>query len=174
MFFASYEALQAIAARLTVAHHDLLTQAQDASDEARAAVLAALREGSAGRPKLLLAVLGGVYAEGVDLPNDALSAVIVVGPALPPPSLERALLQDWYEQRFDAGFELAWIHPGMTRVVQAAGRVVRGPTDRGLVVLLCRRFLRHEFAKFLPDDWAVEKSAKPWEVAADWADDPTA
>lgn len=174
VFFPSYEALQAIAARLTVAHHDLLTQAQDASDEARAAVLAALREGDAGRPKLLLAVLGGVYAEGVDLPNDALSAVIVVGPALPPPSLERALLQDWYEQRFDAGFELAWIHPGMTRVVQAAGRVVRGATDRGLVVLLCRRFLRHEFAKFLPDEWSVEKSAKPWEVAAEWAGDPTA
>jgi hypothetical protein len=72
---------------------------------------------------------GGVFAEGVDYPGEMLQAVAVVGPCLPALSLERQLLQEYYEERFERGFEYAFVVPGMTRVVQAAGRLLRSPED---------------------------------------------
>jgi Rad3-related DNA helicase len=101
--------------------------------------------------------------------------VIVVGPALPPPTLERRLLQAWYEEKFDQGFPLAYVQPGMTRVVQAGGRVVRGPGDRGVVVLVCQRFLRNAYADWLPPAWEPRRTRRPWEeVAAFFAGGVTA
>ena len=121
----------------------------------------ALAAGLATRRKALCAVLGGALGESIDLPPGALDAAIVVGPALPPPSPELSLLTDWYERRFTDGFGLASIHPGLTRVVQAAGRVVRGPTDRGAVVLVCRRFQQHAYQAYFPPEWAPEATSEP-------------
>ncbi len=159
-YFSSYEQRDDLCDGLESGRRRLLMPARPtagASDEeARALVVAELQ---ARRDVLLATVLGGAFSEGIDLPNDALSTVVVVGPALPPPSVDRRLIQDWYEQRWDAGFDLAYIQPGMTKVVQAAGRVVRSATDRGTVWLICERFLRHEFAACLPDDWVVTRRA---------------
>lgn len=155
IYFASYAQLRDLCANATLGGRERLTQSADATDAERATLLAELE--AEGPPRVLLAVLGGAFAEGIDIPNRALQAAIIVGPALPPPSVERALLQQWYEERYDEGFTLAYVHPGMTRVVQAAGRVVRGPEDRGRVVLVCRRFLRHEYQAWLPPDWNVER-----------------
>lgn len=163
VFFGSFEQLGSFTEELRWAGRERLLQVPAMGEGERAALLARMRE--PGPPRVLGAVLGGIFGEGVDLPGDALRAVIVVGPALPPPSSERALLSAWYEDQFDAGFELAYVHPGMTRVVQAAGRVVRGPEERGMVVLLCQRFLRHEYAAYLPAHWQVTRSRKPWEEA---------
>ena len=157
-YFASYEQRDDLCDGLETVGRRVLATARprgDASDEAvRLHVVAELH---ARRDVLLTTVLGGAYAEGVDLPNDALSTVVVVGPALPPPGVDRKLLQDWYEQRWDAGFDLAYLHPGMTRVVQAAGRVVRSATDKGTVWLVCERFLRHEFARYFPEEWEITR-----------------
>jgi len=170
VYVASYERMRDLLTRATFAGRPLLYQGPDTSDADRAALLAALVE--PGPPRVLVAVLGGALSEGVDLPDQALAAAIIVGPALPPPSLERAMRVAWYEERYGGdgttGFDLAYVQPGMTKAVQAAGRVVRGPEDRGLVVLLCQRFLRHEYAAYLPTEWTVEKSGRPWEVAADF------
>ena len=116
-----------------------------------------------GPPCVLAAAMGGVFAEGIDLPPGALSAVFVVGPALPPVGLERDLLSAHYESRYGQGFRYASLVPGMTRVVQAAGRLIRRPEDRGVVVLLDRRFRWREYLELLPDGWEV-----------DVVDDPTA
>jgi len=110
---------------------------------------------------VLLAVLGGIFAEGIDLPGAALLATIVVGPSLPQANLERRLLQEWFQQRYDEGFRYAWLVPGMSRVVQAAGRVVRTPEDRGAVVLIGRRFLLRDYAAFFPPDWAPVRAESP-------------
>ncbi len=96
---------------------------------------------------------GGVFAEGVDYPGDMLQAVIVVGPCLPGVRLEQKLLQDYYEERFERGFEYAFVVPGMTRVVQAAGRLIRSASDRGVIALLDRRFLDLPYVDYLPTDW---------------------
>jgi Rad3-related DNA helicase len=105
-------------------------------------------------PKLLLAVSGGVFAEGVDLPGDALIGVIVVGPGLPGIGIERELMRRYYDSRHGNGFAYAMLYPGMQRVVQSAGRVIRSMDDKGVIVLLGRRFADPQYAACLPPDWA--------------------
>ncbi len=164
VYFGSFEQAREVMGGVVLPDREILVQTSAMDEGDRARMLDRMRNHTEARPRVLVGVLGGLFAEGVDLPGSALQAVLVVGPALPPPSLERRLLQAWHQERFDQGFELAYIHPGMTRVVQAAGRVVRGPTDRGVVVLICQRFLRHAYADYLPAAWLRERSRRPWEA----------
>lgn len=166
IFFGSFEQLRDLFEALDLPGRERLMQRPDLDEAGRAELLAALRE--PGPPKVMAAVLGGAFGEGVDLPNGALQAAIIVGPALPPPSIERQLIQAWYEDRFDQGFDLAFVHPGMTRVVQAAGRVVRGPEERGAVVLLCQRFVRYQYGSFLPEEWTPRATNRPAELLGEF------
>jgi len=171
VFVSSFEQLRDLADALLaadspVAGREILAQTPAMDEAERARLLDRMRDPSALRPRMLVGVLGGLFSEGVDLPGDALRAVIVVGPALPPPTLERRLLQAWYEEKFDQGFPLAYVQPGLTRVVQAGGRVVRGPGDRGVVVLVCQRFLRNAYAEWLPSAWEPRRTRRPWEEVA--------
>jgi DNA excision repair protein ERCC-2 len=102
-----------------------------------------------------------MYAEGVDYPGELLSGVFVVSPALPQVSFERELLRRYFDEKEDAGFDYAYLQPGMTRVVQAAGRLIRSETDRGVIALICRRFLEEPYASRLPRDWYDES---PYEL----------
>lgn len=110
---------------------------------------------------MLAAVLGGVFAEGIDLPHGALRTVVVVGPGLPPVGLERDLLRACFEQRYGQGFRYASLVPGLTRVVQAAGRLIRGPDDAGCIVLVGKRFRHREIAALLPEVWSPEVPDDP-------------
>ena len=153
VYFPSYAMLTDIVDRWTLSDTVVVRQQPDLDEAARREQLATL-DGS--KRCVLAAVLGGVYAEGVDLPEGALSTILIVGPALPPVGLERTLLQDYYEERFAEGFRYASLIPGMTKVIQAAGRLVRRPTDRGVVVLVGRRFRWRDYVALLPVDWKVE------------------
>ena len=155
----SFAMLDDLVARMDLRDRDLLHQRPGSDDHERQAMLDTLRH--ATRPTILAAVLGGVFAEGVDLPGGALQAAFVVGPALPPVGLERDLLRAYYEERYGAGYAYASLIPGMTRVVQAAGRVVRGPEDRGVVVLVGQRFRWRDHASLLPADWPVQIPEDP-------------
>ena len=95
-----------------------------------------------------LVVLGGVFTESVDYRSDVLRGVVVVGPGIPPRSLVRDTLAE-----NDGSNEIAYRQPGMTRVVQAAGRVARGPTDRGVVVMIDPRFTESAYQKYFPHHW---------------------
>jgi len=150
--FPSYVFLDEVRRRLTVTDRPTLVQARSDSDRERERTLATLRNPLAG-DVLLLAVAGGVFAEGVDYPGEMLQAVAVVGPCLPAVSLEQALLRAYYDERFERGFEYAFVVPGMTRVVQAAGRLIRSSEDTGVIALLDERFLRPPYRDHLPADW---------------------
>ncbi len=170
VYFPSFAMLTDIARRWKLPGRELLLQERSMPEELRRAWLARL--GADGPPVVLAAVLGGIFAEGIDLPAGALSAVVVAGPALPPVGLERDLQRGYYEDRYGQGFRYASLVPGMTRVVQAAGRLLRRPTDRGVVVLAGRRFRHRDYASLLPDDWQVEVSDDPTDaVAAFWAEE---
>jgi DNA excision repair protein ERCC-2 len=163
--FPSYAFLAEVAERL---RPDLgkrvLVQRRADDERQREEILDTLR-GALFGDVLLLAVAGGVFAEGVDYPGDMLKAVAVIGPCLPAVSLEQKLLQDYYEERFGRGFEYAFVVPGMTRVVQAAGRLIRSPQDRGVIALFGRRFLSELYGRHMPLDWVAD--AEPAALAGD-------
>ncbi len=152
VLFPSYAFLRQVADRLEVTTHAVVIQRGGDSDRIRRDILARLRAND--EPVLLLAVLGGVYAEGVDYPGDMLSAVVVVSPALPQVGPERELLKAYFAERYERGFEYAYLVPGMRRVVQAAGRLIRSDSDRGVIALVCRRFLREPYVSMLPREWS--------------------
>jgi DNA excision repair protein ERCC-2 len=152
VLFPSYKFLEEVASRLPPTRARLMIQRPNFSDAERGEILDAL---ASPPPEgiLLLAVLGGMYAEGVDYPGELLSGVYIVSPGLPQVSFERELLRRYFDETEQAGFEYAYLQPGMTRVVQAAGRLIRSETDRGVIVLLCQRFLQPPYADHLPRDW---------------------
>jgi len=155
--FPSYQFLDEIAGRLQVTGKRVLIQTPAGSDREREEILQILRTALLG-DVLLLAVAGGVFAEGVDYPGDMLKAVAVFGPCLPAVSLEQELLKRYYQERFERGFEYSFVIPGMTRVVQAAGRLIRSATDTGVIALFDERFLMAPYKNHLPADWmALER-----------------
>jgi DNA excision repair protein ERCC-2 len=153
--FPSYAFLREIAERMPPIQKRVMVQRTDMTDYERNAILEILRD----RPKrgnLILAVSGGMYAEGVDYQGDMLSGVMVVGPALPQVSFEQELLKQYYDEQYGAGFEFAYLIPGMTRVVQSAGRVIRSEHDIGVIALLCKRFTQESYSRYFPTDWYEE------------------
>ncbi len=102
-----------------------------------------------------LAVLGGVFSEGIDLPGERVVGVTVIGIGLPRLSLERDLLVVAFDSAFGSGFDYAYRFPGMQRVLQAVGRLIRSETDRGVALLVDRRFNEARTRVLLPEWWAV-------------------
>lgn len=98
-------------------------------------------------------VMGGVFGEGVDLPGERLSGVVIVGAALPQICDERELLREYYTQSLGDGFAYAYRIPGMNKVLQAVGRVIRTETDRGVALLIDDRFLSPSYAALMPVWW---------------------
>jgi DNA excision repair protein ERCC-2 len=150
VLFPSYAFLDAVCDRLPPTRHRLLIQQPGSTDHDQREFLAALRTDD---PHILIAVLGGIFAEGVDYPGRMLSQVIVVSPGLPQFNLEREFLKAYYQENYEHGFGYAYLIPGMTRVVQAAGRLIRSDTDRGVITLVGRRFLDPRYARHLPEEW---------------------
>jgi Rad3-related DNA helicase len=148
--FPSYRYLEAVRSTLPTLPRQLRAQQRDEGESERRAHVDALREDD---DVLLLAVAGGALAEGVDYAGTRLRAVAVVGPCPPAVDAHRSLLAEHYAEQFDRGFELAYAVPGMIRVVQSAGRLLRGEDDRGVIALFDRRFLREPYAGLLPDEW---------------------
>lgn len=151
--FPSYAFLNAIHDRIVLPNHRLLVQHAGSNDREQREVMEALKGGGS---HLVLGVLGGIFAEGVDYPGRMLSQVIVVSPGLPQYNLERELLKAYYQEVYGHGFGYAYLIPGMTRVVQAAGRLIRSETDRGVIALVGRRFLDSRYARLLPEEWVDE------------------
>lgn len=152
VFFPSYRYLEDTLAAFTAAHPDIPTLAQgrdaDPSERER------FRQHFEQAGELLgFAILGGIYSEGVDFVGESLLGAIVVGTGLAATSTENRLIQGDYEEQGLDGFEYAFTFPGMTRVLQAAGRVIRSEHDKGIVVLADRRFTQALYRDLMPPHW---------------------
>jgi DNA excision repair protein ERCC-2 len=99
------------------------------------------------------AVMGGIFGEGIDLVGDRLLGAVVVGVGLPAISLERELIKEYFNTTLGAGFEYAYLYPGINRVLQAAGRVIRTENDRGVVLLIDQRYGRFQYKTLLREEW---------------------
>ena len=102
-------------------------------------------------------VLGGVFAEGVDLPDDRLSGAAIISTGIPQVNPEAELLRELYDDGFEGGTDAAYTYPGFRRVLQAAGRVIRTETDRGTVLLLDARYSAEKYMELMPAHWQVRK-----------------
>lgn len=111
------------------------------------------------------AVMGGVFGEGIDLVGDRLTGAAVVGVGMPPPNLERELINAYFAELYDAGYEFAYIFPGFNKVLQASGRVIRSETDRGAVLLIDRRFTSRNYQSMFPDDWNTNHVRNPGDIS---------
>lgn len=120
--------------------------------------LAAFRE-DVGKLRIGFCVLGGLFSEGVDLPGSRLIGSIIVGVGLPGFSSTRNIMRDYFENRYENGFEYAYTYPGMNHVLQAAGRVIRREDDRGIVVLIDDRYGTPTYQKLFPQHWKHLKYA---------------
>lgn len=149
-YFPSYAYLSLILERLLVLAPDLPLNVQDRGmdPEARERFLQKMRTCSG--PLLSLCVLGGIFAEGIDLPGDQLIGVAVVGVGLPQVNEVQEALRTHYEETLGDGFGFAYRNPGMQKVLQAAGRVIRSETDAGVVLLLDSRYCEAAYARLLP------------------------
>lgn len=105
------------------------------------------------RTLLGFCVLGGIFSEGIDLKKDQLIGAIIVGTGLPMVCNEREILKKYFDRQGDNGFDYAYRYPGMNKVLQAAGRVIRTAEDIGIVALLDERFLTTPYQRMFPREW---------------------
>ena len=131
---------------------DYLLQKEDMTEEDREAFLDAFREDN-DRTILGFCVLGGIFSEGIDLKHDSLIGAAIVGTGLPQVGQERELLKEYFDKQGLNGFDYAYRFPGMNKVLQAAGRVIRTAEDIGTVLLLDERFLQGAYRMLYPREW---------------------
>ncbi len=150
--FSSYAYLREVLAHFSPsARERCVVQSPGMTEAERDGVLSALRE--PGSARTVLAVQGGIFTEGVDYPGDMLIGAIVIGPGLPAVTYDEERVREHFEDRYQQGFEYAYLYPGMNRVIQCAGRVIRSETDTGVIVLLGERFSRRQYSRLFPAHW---------------------
>ena len=127
------------------------------------------------RSMIAFCVMGGIFGEGIDLKEEQLIGAMIIGTGLPQIGNEREILKQFYDGRSGNGFDYAYLYPGMNKVLQAAGRVIRTVSDVGVIELLDERFLRREYQELFPREWerfevchagnVAEKLRQFWERA---------
>lgn len=132
--------------------YDVVCQDSNMNEQAREEFLAGFR---ADNPKTMLGfcVLGGIFSEGIDLKNERLIGSIIIGTGLPQMCSEREILKKYYDKHGKSGFDYAYRYPGMNKVLQAAGRVIRTDEDYGVIALLDQRFLERSYRMLFPREW---------------------
>ncbi len=155
-FFSSFDYLQQVLARFAVAHPDIAawSQSRGMAEIDRNAFVARFTEDSQG---IGFAVLGGAFGEGIDLPGQRLIGAFIATLGLPQVNPLNEQLRARLQSKHGRGYDHAYLFPGLQKVVQAAGRVIRGPEDRGVVILMDDRFARPEVRGLLPAWWRVER-----------------
>lgn len=178
VYFPSYSYMEAVFARFTAKYPQVPVRAQKRGmdAEAREKFISAFAVPD-GRLLVGFCVLGGSFSEGVDLPGRALIGTIVVGVGMPQLSVERGLLAEYYQDKCEQGHAYAYIYPGMNKILQAAGRVIRREDDRGIVVLIDDRYAEPTYARLFPPHWKglrfVGDASALRELARRfWADEP--
>ena len=155
IFFPSYQYMKSVYEEFTATYPEIRTiiQMNKMDEEEREQFLNEFQENQSDHVFIGFAVLGGIFSEGVDLKGDRLKGVIVVGVGLPQLCLERDIMKDYFQSKGKNGYDYAYVYPGMNKVLQAGGRLIRSETDTGVIVLVDDRFLTPKYQSLLPDEW---------------------
>ncbi|WP_096273412.1 ATP-dependent DNA helicase [Paucisalibacillus globulus] len=154
IFFPSYQYMRDAYEQFIAQYPDVSTIIQDVgmSEVERENFLAEFESERANR-LVGFAVLGGIFSEGVDLKGERLQGVIVVGVGMPQIGFERNIMKDYFQSVGRNGFDYAYVYPGMNKVLQAGGRLIRSDSDTGLIALIDDRFLQRKYQALLPYEW---------------------
>lgn len=154
VFFPSYKYMESVYEEFTAkyAEYNVKMQISGSTEEEKVLFMESFQP-NPEKHNIGFCVLGGVFSEGIDLKDDRLIGVIVVGVGLPQICLERDIIKDYYDAKNQKGFEYSYMYPGMNKVMQAAGRLIRSETDRGVILLLDERFTRYDYQKLFPKEW---------------------
>ncbi|MCB2293800.1 ATP-dependent DNA helicase [Clostridium algoriphilum] len=154
VFFPSYKYMDEVCDRFSETHPNVKISIQNnfMTEDAREAFLNNFTS-SNDEDILGFGVLGGIFSEGIDLKGDALIGVIIVGVGHPMICFEREIIKDYFNAKNNCGYEYSYMYPGMNKVLQAAGRVIRTEEDRGTVLLIDDRFLHKRYRRLFPKEW---------------------
>jgi DNA excision repair protein ERCC-2 len=154
VFFSSYSYMREAYEELKQCslEAEFLLQEADMSEEEREAFLECFQPDT-GRRVIGMAVLGGIFSEGIDLKGDRLNGVIIVGVGLPQIGLEQDIMKEFYSEQGKDGFDYAYVYPGLNKVFQSGGRLIRSEEDSGVLRLIDDRYLTPKYKALLPDEW---------------------
>jgi len=153
-FFPSYAFLEEVSSRMPEQEDtEYLVQQPNMTEEQRERFLQRFSLVSDEKSLIGMCVLGGIFGEGIDLQGDALIGVMIVGTGIPQICDERELLKQYFDDNGKSGYDYAYRYPGMNKVLQAAGRVIRTQEDVGIVALLDDRFLLTSSQRLFPREW---------------------
>lgn len=156
VFFPSYKYMEAVYGVLQqrgFGELQVLLQSRDMPEQEREEFLESFERGG-DKTLVGFCVMGGVFSEGIDLKRDSLIGAVIVGTGLPSLNTEGQLLRKYYDEKENCGYEYAYVYPGMNKVLQAAGRVIRTDEDRGVIALLDDRFLTPQYLSLFPAEWS--------------------
>ena len=144
---------------------DYVMQSQYMSEEAREAFLENFEE-TKKTSFIGFCVMGGIFSEGIDLTDDKLIGAMIIGTGLPQVCREREILKYYFDTHGERGFDYAYLYPGMNKVLQSAGRVIRTDMDRGVILLLDDRFGDRRYRESFPREWDNIKSCNIKNITA--------
>lgn len=154
VFFPSYRFMEDVCRHFSVleGNVDLLVQTQNMGEADREAFL---EEFHTERERSLVGfcVMGGIFSEGIDLAEERLIGAMIIGTGLPQISNEREIMRQYFDAKGLRGFDYAFLYPGMNKVLQSAGRVIRTERDRGIVLLMDERFCHTQYREMFPREW---------------------
>lgn len=153
VFFPSYAFMDQVLAQMHKKDNQrLLVQGTEMCEQEREEFLQAF-DSENEKSVIGCCVMGGIFSEGIDLKEDRLIGAVIVGTGLPMVCNERELFKNYFEKRKGSGFEYAYLYPGVNKVFQAAGRVIRTIHDKGAILLLDERFLNRQYQELFPREW---------------------
>ena len=153
IFFPSYSFMDQVISRMEPAEgQKLLVQGADMREREKEEFLEAF-DAESETGVVGCCVMGGIFSEGIDLKEDRLIGAAIVGTGLPMVCHERELFKNYYDEKKGQGFSYAYLYPGVSKVFQAGGRVIRTAQDRGVILLLDERFLGRQYLELFPREW---------------------
>lgn len=156
VYVPSYEYLESLVPYLLDKNLNLLVQERNMTEADKNQFLSCFKD-KPDKTIVGVAVVGGAFGEGIDLVAERLIGVVVVGVGLPQMCFERDLIKDYFNKDQKPGFEYAYVNPGMNKVMQAVGRVIRSESDRGVALLIDDRYLSSEYQSLFKDNWSHYK-----------------
>jgi len=156
VFFPSYKYMSMVLEEFDLTEYETFVQERNMSQRQRSKMLEEFSK-KAEASKIGFFVLGGSFSEGIDYVGDMLNGVLVIGVAMPQFNQYNELLRSHFDEKFDSGFDYAYTYPGMNKVVQAVGRVIRTEEETGIAILFDDRYLHRKYLSLYPKQWSHYK-----------------